>query len=72
MRPIPTDRPALTAGRLGLLRLLALPLSLVSDRPGLLIIGDKAGAQLLRPSYRNRAPRPGEQYLKRSASSSLP
>jgi hypothetical protein len=50
---------------------------LLADRPGLLIIADKgyvsaeldrwlAGhqARLLRPSYRNRAPRPGEQLLK--------
>ncbi|MFC3986836.1 IS982 family transposase, partial [Streptosporangium jomthongense] len=51
--------------------------ALLADRPGLLIIADKGyvsaeldrylserGVQLLRPSYRNRTPRPGEQFLK--------
>lgn len=51
--------------------------SLLTDRPGLLIIGDKGyisreldsflterGARLLRPSYRNRTPHPGEHLLK--------
>ena len=50
---------------------------LVADRPGLLIIADKGyvsaeldrwlaerGGRLLRPSYRNRTPRPDEQLLK--------
>jgi Transposase DDE domain len=50
---------------------------LLTERSGLLIIADKGyvsaeldaylaerGVQLLRPSYRNRAPRPGEQFLK--------
>jgi Transposase DDE domain len=50
---------------------------LLTDRPGLLIIADKGyasadldaylaerGARLLRPSYRNRTPRPGEHLLK--------
>lgn len=50
---------------------------LVADRPGLLIIADKGyvsaeldrwlterGVQLLRPSYRNRTPRPDEHLLK--------
>ena len=50
---------------------------LLTDRPGLLIIGDKGyvsaaldrwlaerGVRLLRPSYRNRTPRPGEHLLK--------
>jgi hypothetical protein len=50
---------------------------LLSDRPGLLIIADKGyvsaeldrwlaerGVRLLRPSYRNRIPRPGEHLLK--------
>ncbi|MDP9862201.1 hypothetical protein J2S55_001460 [Streptosporangium brasiliense] len=50
---------------------------LLTDRPGLLIIADKGyvsaeldhylaerGVRLLRPSYRNRTPRPGEQFLK--------
>ncbi|HEU5108274.1 MAG TPA: IS982 family transposase [Micromonosporaceae bacterium] len=50
---------------------------LVVERPGLLIIADKGyvsaeldkwlgerGVQLLRPSYRNRTPRPGEHLLK--------
>jgi Transposase DDE domain len=50
---------------------------LLSDRPGLLIIADKGyvsaeldrwlaerGVRLLRPSYRNRVPRPGEHLLK--------
>ncbi|RVX47007.1 DDE family transposase [Nonomuraea polychroma] len=50
---------------------------LLIERPGLLIIADKGyvsagldaylaerGVHLLRPSYRNRAPRPGEQFLK--------
>ena len=49
---------------------------LLSDRPGLLLIADKnyisgelddylqrRGAALLRPSYRNRAPRPGQELL---------
>jgi hypothetical protein len=51
--------------------------ALTDDRPGLLLIADKGyvsaeldaflaarGARLLRPSYRNRVPRPGEQFLK--------
>jgi hypothetical protein len=50
--------------------------SLLADRPGLVMIGDKdyTSAELdqwltecgvrLRPSYRNRTPRPGEQLLK--------
>jgi hypothetical protein len=50
---------------------------LTDDRPGLLLIADKGyvsaeldtflaarGARLLRPSYRNRVPRPGEHLLK--------
>ncbi len=50
---------------------------LIGDRPGLLIVADKGyvsaeldrflaeqGARLLRPSYRNRPPRPGEHLLK--------
>ena len=50
---------------------------LLTDRPGLLIIADKGyvsaeldrwlaerGVRLLRPSYRNRIPRPGEHLLK--------
>jgi len=50
---------------------------LVADRPGLTIVADKGyasaeldqfldqrDARLLRPSYRNRAPRPGEHLLK--------
>ncbi|GAA2805611.1 IS982 family transposase [Nonomuraea dietziae] len=50
---------------------------LLVDRPGLLIVADKGyvsaeldhyleerGVRLLRPSYRNRMPRPGEQFLK--------
>ncbi|GII58535.1 transposase [Planotetraspora thailandica] len=50
---------------------------LTADRPNLLIIADKGyvsteldaylaerGVRLLRPSYRNRTPRAGEQYLK--------
>jgi hypothetical protein len=50
---------------------------LITDRPGLLIIGDKGyisaaldrwlaerGVRLLRPSYRNRVSRPGEHLLK--------
>ncbi|MFE9960501.1 hypothetical protein [Micromonospora sp. NPDC005299] len=50
---------------------------LISQRPGLLIIPDKGyvsaeldrwlaerGVRLLRPSYRNRTPRPGEHLLK--------
>jgi len=50
---------------------------LLADRPGLLIIADKGyvsaeldrwlderGVRLLRPSYRNRTPRPGERLLK--------
>lgn len=50
---------------------------LIHDRPGLVIIGDKGyvsaaldrwlserGLRLLRPSYRNRTPRPGEHLLK--------
>jgi hypothetical protein len=50
---------------------------LLTDRPGLLIIADKGyvsaeldrwlaerGVRLLRPSYRNRTPRPGEHLLK--------
>ncbi len=49
---------------------------LLADRPGLLLIADKGyvsaelddylharGADLLRPSYRNRAPRPGQALL---------
>ncbi len=49
---------------------------LLADRPGLLLLADKGyvshepdaylharGVQLLRPSYRNRAPRPGRQLL---------
>jgi hypothetical protein len=49
---------------------------LLAERPGLLILADKGyvsaeldaylharGAQLLRPSYRNRAPRPGQALL---------
>ncbi|MFI7468875.1 IS982 family transposase [Nonomuraea sp. NPDC049646] len=51
--------------------------TLLADRPGLLIIGDKGyisadldaflaerGVRLLRPSYRKRTPRPGEHLLK--------
>lgn len=51
--------------------------ALFAERPGLLIIADKGyvsaeldgylgerGVRLLRPSYRNRTPRPGEQFLK--------
>ena len=51
--------------------------ALTDQRPGLTIIGDKGyvsaeldrflaerGVQLLRPSYRNRTPRPGEHLLK--------
>ena len=51
--------------------------ALTADRPGLLVIADKGyvsaeldaflaarGVRLLRPSYRNRNPRPGEQLLK--------
>jgi hypothetical protein len=51
--------------------------ALTGQRPGLTIIGDKGyvsaeldaflaerGVQLLRPSYRNRSPRPGEHLLK--------
>jgi Transposase DDE domain len=51
--------------------------TLTKDRPGLVMIGDKGyvsaeldrflaerGVRLLRPSYRNRAPRPGEHLLK--------
>lgn len=50
---------------------------LIAERPGLLIIADEGyvsaeldayleqrGVRLLRPSYRNLAPRPGEQFLK--------
>jgi len=50
---------------------------LMADRPGLLIVADKGyvsaepdrwlaehGVRLLRPSYRNRTPRPGEHLLK--------
>ncbi|MER7499772.1 IS982 family transposase [Nonomuraea pusilla] len=50
---------------------------LLAERPGLLIVADKGyvsaeldaylaerGVRLLRPSYRNRTPRPGEQHLK--------
>jgi hypothetical protein len=50
---------------------------LITERPHLLIIADKGyvsaeldaylaqrGVRLLRPSYRNRAPRPGEEFLK--------
>jgi Transposase DDE domain len=50
---------------------------LITDRPGLLIVADKGyasaeldrwladrGVRLLRPSYRNRSPRPGEHLLK--------
>jgi Transposase DDE domain len=50
---------------------------LITDRPGLLIVADKGyasaeldrwladrGVCLLRPSYRNRSPRPGEHLLK--------
>jgi hypothetical protein len=50
---------------------------LTADRPGLVVIGDKGyvsaeldaflaarGVRLLRPSYRNRSPRPGEHLLK--------
>jgi hypothetical protein len=48
---------------------------LLAERPGLLLIADKGyisaeldylharGAELLRPAYRNRAPRPGQQLL---------
>jgi hypothetical protein len=49
---------------------------LLADRPGLLLLADKGyisaelddylharGADLLRPSYRNRAPRPGQELL---------
>ncbi|HEX2072569.1 MAG TPA: IS982 family transposase [Geodermatophilus sp.] len=49
---------------------------LLAERPGLLLLADKGyisaelddylharGAELLRPSYRNRAPRPGQQLL---------
>jgi hypothetical protein len=49
---------------------------LLAERPGLLLLADKGyisaelddylrarGADLLRPSYRNRAPRPGQQLL---------
>ena len=51
--------------------------TLTAQRPGLTIIGDKGyvsneldrflaerGVRLLRPSYRNRTPRPGEHLLK--------
>jgi hypothetical protein len=51
--------------------------TLTADRPGLTIIGDKGyvsaeldaflaerGVTLLRPSYRNHRPRPGERLLK--------
>lgn len=51
--------------------------ALLADRPGLTIIGDKGyvsreldaflaerGVRLLRPSYRNHRPRPGEELLK--------
>ena len=51
--------------------------ALTADRPGLVIVADKGyvsaeldaflaarGARLLRPSYRNRTPRPGQQLLK--------
>jgi Transposase DDE domain len=51
--------------------------ALATDRPGLIVIGDKGyvsaeldrflserGVRLLRPSYRNRTPRPGEHLLK--------
>jgi hypothetical protein len=51
--------------------------TLTADRPGLTVIGDKGyvsaeldqfltdrGVRLLRPSYRNRSPRPGEHLLK--------
>ena len=51
--------------------------TLLADRPGLIIVADKGyvsaeldafladrGAALLRPSYRNRSPRPGEHLLK--------
>jgi hypothetical protein len=51
--------------------------TLAADRPGLTVIADKGyvsaeldrylaerGATLLRPSYRNRTPRPGEHLLK--------
>jgi Transposase DDE domain len=51
--------------------------ALLAARPGLTIIGDKGyvsaeldrylaerGVELLRPSYRNRAPRPGQRLLK--------
>lgn len=51
--------------------------TLIDQRPGLTIVGDKGyvsaeldtflaerGVRLLRPSYRNRAPRPGEHLLK--------
>ncbi len=50
--------------------------ALLADRPGLLLLADKGyvsaeldeylharGADLLRPSYRNRAPRPGQHLL---------
>ncbi|WP_169981169.1 IS982 family transposase [Microbispora sp. H10836] len=50
---------------------------LLAERPGLLIVADKGyvsaeldaylaerGVRLLRPSYHNRTPRPGEQHLK--------
>jgi len=51
--------------------------ALTAGRPGLVVIADKGyvsaeldafladrGVQLLRPSYRNRSPRPGEHLLK--------
>ena len=51
-------------------------LDLLAERPGLLVLADKGyvsaeldaslqarGAALLRPSYRNRAPRPGQALL---------
>ena len=57
--------------------------SLTADRGGLTIIADKGyvsreldvylaerGAGLMRPSYRNRTPHPGEHLLNRSANSS--
>ncbi len=59
-----------------LMCLLDVDAALLADRPGLLLIADKGyvsaelddylrarGAELLRPSYRNRAPRPGQALL---------
>jgi hypothetical protein len=59
-----------------LMCLLDVDADLLADRPGLLLIADKGyvsaelddylharGAELLRPSYRNRPPRPGQALL---------